>query len=663
MPVNDVGELVAGADRLNSSPLAVRALDILFPAEAEGIGPVGIASEPVDAPGLELSCRGIGIVDVLAIAVFAGGGGQLGRDTLAGGIVSCHQDNVSDASLNDLELHRLHPRPAELFGRVAVRSLAMKQHAAVHRSALPLAPGREAPAKFNNQAVVRVLLLGHKPTKVLAADSDGRRSVDLIDHREDPLRVVVFGVGQPGIEVGQILAVEQLDGLAFGSEGPQRVSRSCHADEGNQQEADVENAASRFHGECFHPKVAGGLFEEDILCHSDVISELPAFHGGARLPCWCNPVAACTSKSVCWQHMAWTKRQYSKGQIDRAGRALLALAKDDPRREEAIQIVDNWRSCHAYPLQVIKMTLLHRATKVDSKALIAQRLKRRPSIELKLQQNPQMKLSQMQDLGGGRAVLRTIRGVRELVTQYKAYDSKSPQDRSSWDGSDDYDYIKNPKADGYRGIHLVFRYHSPSPERAVYNGQRIEIQIRSKLQHLWATAVETAQVFTGQALKSRIKNATEEWLRFFALASSAFARKEKAPIVPATPEDEREMIEELRNLVTRTNIMITLAGWSETIHLVEDGRMVGAYTLLILDTGKRTLRVRTFGKDKAIEAQKDYEKEEKNAEDNSNVQVVLVAVQSLDLLRKAYPNYYVDTRDFMAAIHSAVGPIPRDSFQ
>lgn len=70
-----------------------------------------------------------------------------------------------------------------------------------------------------------------------------------------------------------------------------------------------------------------------------------------------------------WEDMAWTERQYSKGQIDRAGQALIDLPKEHPEREKAISIVDNWRSCHGYPLQIIKMTLLNRARKIDRNAL------------------------------------------------------------------------------------------------------------------------------------------------------------------------------------------------------------------------------------------------------------------------------------------------------
>ncbi|HEV3252951.1 MAG TPA: RelA/SpoT domain-containing protein [Candidatus Acidoferrales bacterium] len=353
--------------------------------------------------------------------------------------------------------------------------------------------------------------------------------------------------------------------------------------------------------------------------------------------------------------MGWTQRQYSKGDIDRAGRALVTLAKDDPARELAITVVDNWRACHSYPLQIIKMTLFRRAKKIYNQALIAQRLKRRPSIEIKLRDNPQMKLSQMQDIGGCRAVLQNVSEVKKLVSTYKTYHAKSPKNRSSWDGSDDFDYISRPKEDGYRSVHLIFRFQSPSAERAVFNGQRIEIQIRSKLQHVWATAVETAQIFTGQALKSKVKNASQDWLRFFALTSSAFAHREKAPVVPGTPKDKTILVNELRAIVGRANIMDSLRGWNDAIHYLEDADMANAHQfLLVLDPNKNNLRVTQFSKESVTAAQRAYERAEKDTENDPTIQVVLVSVESVDALRKAYPNYYVDTRDFIKAVQKEI---------
>jgi ppGpp synthetase/RelA/SpoT-type nucleotidyltranferase len=354
--------------------------------------------------------------------------------------------------------------------------------------------------------------------------------------------------------------------------------------------------------------------------------------------------------------MAWGARIFSKGRIDRAGQALLDLSQDCPEREAEIGVVDNWRACHAYPLQIIKMTLFRRARKIDPSALIAQRLKRRPSIEIKLRDNPNMSLSQMQDIGGCRAVLSTVGQVRKLVDKYKQFHAKSPKNRSDWDGSDDFDYISHPKPDGYRSIHLVFRFQSPSTERAIYNGQRIEIQIRSKLQHLWATAVETAQIFTGQALKSKVKNASEDWLRFFSLTSSAFALREKSPIVPGTPDDRAEIVRQVRDIIGRTDIMASLSNWNDTVHLLEDRHAPDAYFyLLILDSEKRTLNVEPFKREEAVKSQRAYDKAEKYAEGSPNTQVVLVSVEDVEALRRAYPNYYVDTKGFIAAVEREMG--------
>ncbi len=45
------------------------------------------------------------------------------------------------------------------------------------------------------------------------------------------------------------------------------------------------------------------------------------------------------------------------------------------------------------------------------------------------------------------------------------------------------DYIGHPRESGYRGVHLVYRYFSDRKTTAVYNDMKIEMQIRSQLQH------------------------------------------------------------------------------------------------------------------------------------------------------------------------------------
>jgi ppGpp synthetase/RelA/SpoT-type nucleotidyltranferase len=108
-----------------------------------------------------------------------------------------------------------------------------------------------------------------------------------------------------------------------------------------------------------------------------------------------------------------------------------------------------------------------------------------------------MQLSQMQDLNGCRAIVADVKGVDDLYAMYRG---DEPLLRG--EGSlKCYDYIRNPKEAAYRGIHIVARYRARVASREPWNGQRIEIQPRSRLQHAFATTVETVTTFTREPLK------------------------------------------------------------------------------------------------------------------------------------------------------------------
>lgn len=206
----------------------------------------------------------------------------------------------------------------------------------------------------------------------------------------------------------------------------------------------------------------------------------------------------------------WVEPHYSKKHVNRAGKTLLDDTKPYGEFVEALAVINNWRSSHSYPLTILKNTLNQRAKRVDPNSITAQRLKRLSSIAVKLLRNPNMKLSQMQDISGCRAVLETVDDVDKLVKIYEEALAKNPSGRPY--RTEDYDYIREPKADGYRSVHFVFKYRSNVSRLHVYNELRIEVQIRSRLQHLWATAVETVSTFTDQALKTGM--GSPEWKRF-----------------------------------------------------------------------------------------------------------------------------------------------------
>jgi ppGpp synthetase/RelA/SpoT-type nucleotidyltranferase len=64
-----------------------------------------------------------------------------------------------------------------------------------------------------------------------------------------------------------------------------------------------------------------------------------------------------------------------------------------------------------------------------------------------------MNLSQMQDIGGCRAVVASVARVEELHGLYLISSIKHRLARID-------DYIENPQPSGYRGVRLIYRYFS-----------------------------------------------------------------------------------------------------------------------------------------------------------------------------------------------------------
>jgi ppGpp synthetase/RelA/SpoT-type nucleotidyltranferase len=358
--------------------------------------------------------------------------------------------------------------------------------------------------------------------------------------------------------------------------------------------------------------------------------------------------------------MAWIEPQYSRGEIDRAGEWMVSHIGqptfDLAAFDHHYNVIGNWRSAHAYPLQIIKMTLKKRARNIYDHALVAQRLKRFPSVYIKLRRNAHMKLSQMQDLGGCRAVLPSVGDVERLVDLYQTGDAKNPHGGRP-QLVKPYDYIVEPKKDGYRGVHLVYKYQTESPARKMFNGQRIEIQIRSRLQHAWATAVETVDIATDQALKSNLGK--KSWKRFFALMGSAIALRERRPLVPNTPKTRDDLAAELRTLSRELKVETILTGISAALERSTVGEEAtdGAY-LLVLDAAERHVSITGFARTDMAAAQEAYADVERQLKDKSEQQAVLVSVDSLDNLATAFPNFFLDTSAFLDALKFTLGERP-----
>lgn len=330
----------------------------------------------------------------------------------------------------------------------------------------------------------------------------------------------------------------------------------------------------------------------------------------------------------------WEIPKYSKSEINKAGKTIADKNSSKKERQDALKVLNNWRSSHAYPLQVIASNLRSK----DPDSIVVQRLKRLDSITGKIERFPKMDLYRMQDLGGCRVIVDSIDEVYSAMNQYKSSRIRHILKR-------EYDYIQNPKESGYRSYHMVYQFHSDRKE--TYNkNMLIEIQFRTKIQHTWATAVEMMGIYTKSNLKSSQGN--EDILRFFTLVSSILALKEGTPVCPNTSESADELIKEIKSLDSKHNIVSTLSGLNVAIDFDEKNenkKNKYKYYILILDYSRRKMRIRSF-ETKNVEIATDiYNRLEDELESDKNI--VLVSASSFDSLRAAYPNYFTDIQEFV----------------
>lgn len=356
--------------------------------------------------------------------------------------------------------------------------------------------------------------------------------------------------------------------------------------------------------------------------------------------------------------MAHEILRFSRGAVDRAGRVLLSEGASHEAIESAWDALANWRSLHAFPLNTVTMDLRQKINRVAPGALVVQRLKRARSILSKLEKESSMRLTQMQDIGGCRAVVENIDQVYALRNQYK-------KSRSLHEFVTEDDYIAKPKASGYRSLHLIYRFKSNG--HAQYNKLMFEVQLRTRTQHAWATAVETVGAVIGQALKA--SEGERMWLSYFQSAALALQYTESPP-TQSHSISRGQLARTLLEVGKQLDVQKKLAAYRTALKATESkSSKSAAYFLLVLLPDQQQLQIKSFSRDQAEEAYQEYELYERQLPltppgkqlslfseltDYSGAQAVLVGADSLRSIRESYPNYYLDTDVFLRKIDDFV---------
>lgn len=216
-----------------------------------------------------------------------------------------------------------------------------------------------------------------------------------------------------------------------------------------------------------------------------------------------------------------------------------------------------------------------------------------------------------------------------------------------------YDYIQNPKHTGYRGIHDVYRYSARSNRLPYWDGLQVEIQYRTTYQHAWATAVEVSGLITGNHAK--FERGEEDNQQFFRLSSEIIARAWEGLTSCCHQLSNQELISQFSELEERLRLLRRLTG----IQVIADDRFfesLGRRNNLILRMGEadgalsvEVNRYQSF----PLASIKYFELEERFPEKD----IVLVRSDSLDQVKKAFQNYFGDTKDFVRLIESGIGKL------
>ena len=329
----------------------------------------------------------------------------------------------------------------------------------------------------------------------------------------------------------------------------------------------------------------------------------------------------------------WVVPEHSNKAVQRASRVIGKGTGTSEEVQAAREVLSNYRLAHAFPLNAVTVTVRQRALGVNQNAVVAERRKRLPTIIDKLRRHPTMSVTTMQDLGGCRVIFESVAEVDELVGIL----SDLPKSKNRVKKV--YDYLRDdpgPRKSGYRGVHLVYEYGASKEE---YRGLRIELQVRTQLQHAWATAVETMDLFSGSELK--YGKGDPDTLRFFVLVASLMAHEEGTAPAPDAEGTPYELADELARLEGTVGVLGRLRGYAAIVgeHATTDRR-----NTLTLELSRREGRLTVTVHETLADAEARLTTLE--ALDDENLDVVLINIARISQLRDAYPNYFADTARF-----------------
>ena len=319
----------------------------------------------------------------------------------------------------------------------------------------------------------------------------------------------------------------------------------------------------------------------------------------------------------------------------------------DAEYTAAVKEARMWRAQHAAPTESCFRQLLEIAPDFPG-AVLTFRLKRMQSILEKIRRpGKTYTIGTMDDIGGCRMILEDMEQLERAVGVLSNELELKKSDKSI------KNYVKTPRDDGYRSCHFITRYRGPKRK------YRVEVQVRTQLQHLWATTVEAAHVVYGINFKlDQIQDPNSELERqvrsFFATVSGLFALEETTHDGRLGDSKKDELVERLHSIGRLDSIIRDLSSMVNDVYIARHDIESDGPGFYLMRFARETqfLDITSFEPDESDLAIEAYGTHEDSALvddlfDPKFDNVVLAYAQDGKQLLHAYPNYTARVGEFL----------------
>ncbi|MFD0705405.1 RelA/SpoT domain-containing protein [Alloscardovia venturai] len=347
----------------------------------------------------------------------------------------------------------------------------------------------------------------------------------------------------------------------------------------------------------------------------------------------------------------------SRSQMKKSSKVLKSCKRIEDIDTESIEYQNAviWRGKHLAPLfEVFRM--VNEAVASIEGIVVTMRLKRMKSILSKLlREDKEYDISTMEDIGGCRVICEDIESMRRCFDCVKSAFGKEIKVR---------DYVTKPKGSGYRCVHIIVKHQWED------RNYHFEIQIRTRLQHIWATGIENIGVLYGEDFKSPGSNANREHYidPIMMCLSSIFALEERSAVIDGYTTDYRELCQRLNKSLENAqahgfDLIKDLQAGAEGFTLLPSNFGKDPYILLLcVDSQNQVGKFIDFGQDSLEQALDKYGQIEvaytgtkyegtNHSEQGSWDNAVLVAASDFSDISKIYPNYTISTQELLQKLN------------